>query len=612
MTLAAVGLALAQLMFRGWLCLRGWFVGDDFAFIGHANTMPLWSHEYLIKDYNSHFMPGAFLVVRVLNALWPLNFVPVAILSIALMAAIDVAVFALARELFGLRPAILLPFAAFLFTPLTLPSFLWWSAALNQLPQQLAMASAFFLHARYLRTGRLRYGLGGVGCVVGGLAFSEKTILVIPLLVAFTLLFCVDGGLFARVRSELRQHRSVWISYSVLAVAFLSYYALAVPTPARAEPTVANLLPLGANVVGHAVLPALVGGPWTWLRINSNGAVANPNSALLWAVTLSAISLMTVTIARTRYAIRGWVLGLGYLLVNVVLLAVSRASVVGALIGSEMRYSTDTALVLVICVSLTMLPLRTDLPGRAVGPTLGSHYAGARDQVLAHELLSLAPWNWRMQLGAGAICAIVASSVFSSVRFETIWAHNDAKPYFSQVRHDLARAKSPLTLADVQVPDQIVWTLVYPWNTTKELLAAMRPHPRFLGVGQTTSALYVPDGSGALRVAAVVGTVNTPGPGSGCGWRVTSAGRTIPLRTPTAPWTWTVRVGFLASKASHATLTAGDTTVDVSVKAGLNVVYFVSTGAVAGVRVAGLTTGTALCTDDIQVGTPVPIAGTHP
>ena len=404
----------------------------------------------------------------------------------------------------------------------------------------------------------------------------------------------------------------IWASYAVIGIAYLTYYALAVPTPARAKPTVANLLPLGANVAGHAVLPALLGGPWTWLGINSNGAVANPNSALLWAVTLAALALVFVTITRTRYAIRGWVLGLGYLLVNIMLLAVSRASVVGALIGSEMRYSTDTALVLVISITLTMLPLRAGFPGQQVGPTLGTQYASVRDQVAGHELLTLAPRTWRAQLGAGVVCAIVASSVLSSVRFERIWADNAAKPYFAQVRHDLAHAKGPLTLADVQVPDQIVWTLVYPWNTTRQLFAGMSPRPRFLGVGQSTSALYLPDGTGTLRAAAVVGNVNAPGPETGCGWRVTSAGRTIPLRAPTAPWTWTVRVGFLASRASQATLTAGDTAVHVPVQAGLNVVYFISTGAVAAVRIAGLSAGTALCTDDIQVGSPVPIAGTHP
>lgn len=609
---AAIALAVAQLSFRGWLCLRGWFVGDDFAFIGHANTMPLWSHEYLIKDYNSHFMPGAFLLVRGFNDLWPMNFVPVAIMSIVLMAAIDAVVFALLRELFTLRPAIVLPFAVFLFTPLTLPSFLWWAAALNQLPQQLAMASAFLLHARYLRTGRLRSGLGGVACVVGGLAFSEKTILVIPLLAGFTLLFCGDGGLLHRIRSELGNHLKVWLPYAVLGLAFLTYYVLAVPTPARAKPTVANLLPLGANVAGHAVFPALLGGPWTWLGINSNGAVANPNSALLWAVLLAVVALASITIARTRYAIRGWALGLAYLLVNVVLLGVSRASVVGALIGSEMRYSTDLALVLVVSISLTMLPLSTGLADPAAIRATGGQYLSIRDQVGNHELVMLAPRSWRSQLGVAAVCLLVASSVVSSLAFEKIWAHNDAKPYFAQVRHDLTKAHSQLTLADVQVPDQVVWTLVYPWNTTKELFAGLTPHPRFLALGQSTSALYVPDDSGALRAAAVTGSVNAPGPETGCGWRVTSAGRTIPLRTPTAAWTWTVRVGFLATHASRATVTAGRTTVDVSIKAGLNVVYFLSVGVVSGVRISGLATNTALCTDDIQVGAPVPIAGTHP
>ncbi len=144
--IVAALLLVAQTAIRAWLGYRGYFFLDDFAFTSRAAKYSLTDlHDYLLQSYNSHLMPGAFAQIWILTKMWPLNFTAVMTVSVVLQVLLGALFYCLLRELFGTRPAILVPFAVFLFTPITLPAFEWWAAALNQLPQQLAMVAALFV-----------------------------------------------------------------------------------------------------------------------------------------------------------------------------------------------------------------------------------------------------------------------------------------------------------------------------------------------------------------------------------------------------------------------------------------------------------------------------------
>ena len=105
--LAAGAILLLQVLLRGWTCLRGYFYLDDFVFTGRAMEHPLWSPEYLLEPYNSHVMPGAYVWAWVTTHAFPLGWVPVALVMLALQALVSYLLYRLLVEVFGHRPAIL-------------------------------------------------------------------------------------------------------------------------------------------------------------------------------------------------------------------------------------------------------------------------------------------------------------------------------------------------------------------------------------------------------------------------------------------------------------------------------------------------------------------------
>ena len=90
-----------------------------------------------------------------------------------------------------------------LFTPLGIPGFAWWAAALNSLPMLAAMAWVCADAILLVRTGNQRYAITGILVFFGGLLFFEKAA-VIPF-VAFTI-----TALLAHVTGDASALRTVW------------------------------------------------------------------------------------------------------------------------------------------------------------------------------------------------------------------------------------------------------------------------------------------------------------------------------------------------------------------------------------------------------------------
>jgi len=161
------------------------------------------------------------------------------------------------------------------------------------------------------------------------------------------------------------------------------------------------------------------------------------------------------------------------------------------------------------------------------------------------------------------------------------------------------------------VPQSILLFMLYPRNLTSHLFNAYSPRPKYLNPGASTPALYVPDDSGHLRLSRILGFTNQRRPGI-CGWRVDADPVSIPLERTTLDWLWTIRVDYIATADSTTTMTAGKTTTPVHLRAGLNSIYVMGNGRIASVDFWGLSGGASLCTNDVTVGTPAPIANTHP
>jgi hypothetical protein len=605
--LVGYALIVFQAVLRGWSKFGGWFLIDDLAFIGRAQTMDVWSADYLFEGWLGHLMPGAFALVALLTRADPWNYVPVAVVDLVAQAVLGLLLLRLLTNLFGRRPAVLVPFTVFVLSPMTLPAFLWWAASLNQLWGQIAMALVLLAHLRYHRTGRLRAGLAGVIALVGGLLFSEKVILMVPVVFLFSLLWFTPGPPVARLRLALSRSRAVWAAYAAVGLGYSVLYVVTARTPGTDDASLTIAVETAGTGLVRAVLPALIGGPLRWQQVGAGG-VAAPSDGFTVLAMVVVVLLVVFSVYRRARAVFGWVVVIGYVAVNATLLGVTRATIIGPLIGAEYRYHTDELLVIVVFGSLTLLPV------------VGSFALGPFQRLVPRRPLP----SWAEKASSedrrrvevvvsGSLAVVVAvMSTLSTVRFDPLWRSDVGRDYFATVERDIARAGEPVTILDTAVPPEVQNPLMAPRNSTSFLFAGMTPTPRFLEEGNPAAEVfYIPDEDGHLRIGRVEGFRNEPGPVDGCGWQVRREPVTIPLDLTTVNWVWTARIGYLASLDADAVVTMGETSTPVHVTAGAHTLYLVGRGAIGEVTISGLTYGT-LCTDDIEVGFTNPVPGTGP
>jgi hypothetical protein len=159
---AAAALILVQLVVRAVLAFRGYFYWDDLILIGRAGTHGLLSSSYLFDDHDGHVMPAAFLVAGAITRLAPLNWAGPAISLVVLQLLASLALLRALHVILGWRPVLLVPLTFALFTPLGVPGFAWWAAALNSLPMLAALAWVCADAIMLVRTRDQRYALTGV------------------------------------------------------------------------------------------------------------------------------------------------------------------------------------------------------------------------------------------------------------------------------------------------------------------------------------------------------------------------------------------------------------------------------------------------------------------
>ena len=142
-------------------------------------------------------MPAAFLVAGAITRLVPLNWVGPAISLVVLQLLASLALLRSLYVILGWRPVLLVPLTFALFTPLGVPGFAWWAAALNSLPMLAALAWVCADAILLVRTGNRRYAATGVLAYLGGLLFFEKAAVIPFVAFAVAALLC---------------HRSQWRS----------------------------------------------------------------------------------------------------------------------------------------------------------------------------------------------------------------------------------------------------------------------------------------------------------------------------------------------------------------------------------------------------------------
>jgi len=610
LVLVAAALTAGQLALRAWIGYQGYFSLDDFVFYTKAAELPPYSPHLLFDAYNGHLMPGAMLWAWAVTRAVPLGFGLVMTTCLVLQAAVDVAFLVLLRRLFGNRMAVLLPYALFLFTTISLPATLWWAAALNQLPQQLFTILALIAHLSFVRTHKARPLVLAVLSLLGGLAFSEKTAFAAVLMAAVTWLFCTPGSLGTSLVAAVRRHWVAWTAYTAVLLPYLVYYQREVSTPVRDGAGARQAVDLFDVMLRRAILPGLIGGPWTWEPIGWVDSLANPPvlAQVLAAVVVGVF--VVATIKRRVNAYRAWLLAGAYLLLVFVVLLITRVQVTGvAAVGAEYRYYTDFALVAALTAGLATLRTRPEVVAGGNGqPVLG------RIRPLTETPLETgvpAPF-----VAGLVVAALAASSAYSAYTFGERWRDNQAKPYLANARQAIGKVGLGAVIYDGPVPSEVVWRLLWPANLPTHLLGPLGLNAKPMAEGVATRRLLEFSQQGRLQDSRVSGPYSTPGQSFECGWRVPAEPTRIPLESKLFFWNWVAQFDLVVRNDTMLTIRAGKTRAQVPVKAGQRRLYLGVSGEIdslvveraAGGPAGGPAGGADVCVKSVVVGLPQPAA----
>lgn len=576
---SALALIALHLVVRAVLAFGGYFYWDDLILVGRAGTQSLLSPEYLFDDHDGHVMPGAFLVAGAITRLSPLEWVGPAISLLILAALASLALLRVLHVILGWRPVLLAPLTFALFTPLAVPGFAWWAAALNSLPMLAALAWVCADAILLVSTGDRRYALTGALAYFGGLLFFEKSA-IIPF-VAFTVaaLYCYVTGT-GTVREVWHRGVRLWTVCLALTAAWVGVYLLVVDQQ-RWSFDLAMTWDLLWRSITHGIVPGLVGGPWDWQRWAPASPWATPATTVMilgWAVLAGVVA---VTVVRKQRLGPVWLAALGYAVACQVPIYLMRSSRFTALeLAQTMRYLPDLVVVLALLAAVGLCA-----PNR---PRSGWLDASAVRSAAAVVLA----------------VAFVVSSLYSTATFLTSWRDNPAQSYLQNARTALAQAhaSSDAPMLDQEVDPLVLQRVAWPENLASHMFALLEDRPEF---SSATTELRMLDAEGRL-VEANVSWVRSirPGPAPQCGYLVQpDFPAQLPLDGPLLPADWTVEINYLANSngSMMLSLSQGDE-VKVPVRPGLNRVYVRLPGAGDAITVRAVTAALSVCVASGPVG----------
>ena len=570
---AAVALIGLHLLLRAALAFGGYFYWDDLIIVGRAGTQPLLSVGYLFSDHDGHVMPAAFLLGGVLTRLAPLVWFWPALSLLVLQLTASLALLRTLHIILGWRPVLLLPLVFALFTPLTVPSFAWWAAALNYLPMLAALAWVCGDAVLLVRTGNRRYAVTGVLAYFAGLLFFEKAA-VIPV-IAFTiaaLLLHVSGRAGA-VREVWRAGRSLWFPALALTGAWAALY-LVVVDQKRWSGDLSMTWDLLRRAVTHGIVPGLAGGPWQWQRWAPASPWAVPPPAAMAAGWIALAAVLVVSALRKRRIGAVWLVALGYAVACQVPIYLMRSSAFTALeLAQTLRYLADLAWVLALLAAVGLCA-----PNRA-----GSQWLNGSAR--------------RTALTGVVTVAFVASSLVSTRTFLTSWQDNPTKSYLQTAVGSLAQARADSTspMLDQEVDPMILQRVVGPASLASHMFALITDRPEF---DRSTDRLRMLDNIGRVVDADVTWVRRSvAGPRPQCGYFVGSDDTVrMPLDGPLLPSEWTAEINYLANTEGSVvmSLPVGPET-KVALKPGLHRVFVRLSGAGDAITVRAATAALTVC-----------------
>jgi hypothetical protein len=443
---AVVAVAAVQAIVLGLLARRGSWLSDDLDFLvqGGKGFAP----RDLLVPVNDHIAPGLRFVYAVFAHLDPLNYDLTVAWRVLMQAlAIGLMGFLLLR-LLGNSWWVVTGTALYALAPVSMPSFMSLSSAVNNLPAHVF--GLLVLHATLdWYSGRRRRAIAyGPLAVLISLACWEKSGLILATALALALYLRK-----APLRQWLRQSWPLGASFGVPIVAFGILY-LTHGDPSKGKlPGFGDLLELLARSFAVPV-EALAGGPWRWQSLGTPFGLADaPSGAAVAGVVVLGFLLLAAW--RTdRRALLLWGSLLVYVLTTWLLVSYGRFESFGGVFPLHYHYWSDISIPLTLAVVLT---------ARSVRPRV----AVAR----------LAP-------AAVAVCLVAwtAGVVVSGAGFAQNWGRNPARDYFANVTAGLDDAGPSVNLWDVSMPTTIS-TILSDDNRLSPVLRTAKIRFRLQGPG---------------------------------------------------------------------------------------------------------------------------------
>ncbi|MFE5478243.1 hypothetical protein ACFQ9R_21240 [Nocardia sp. NPDC056541] len=605
--LVATALIVAQLVLRGWVAASGFFYWDDFLLIGRVSSQPVFSTELLFTSHDGHVMPLAFVLTWLVTEVAPLNWAAAVVVLIGLQLLASLAVLRLLIVLLGVRTRLLGPLAFYLFVPLTVPAFAWWSAAVNALPLQIALAWVSADAVLLVRTGRRRYAVSGAAVFAVALLFFEKSVVVLPVAFAVAVLAAhVTGG---SVQKAARRGGALWTAGGAVLLTWSACFLLVIQRP-RGLSAPEHPGSLWSRALSDGLVPALFGGPWRWERWQPATPWADSPSLLVALSWLSLILFAAWTIRTRCRVIAIWVSAAGYAVLTIapVVLLRDGPSTAGLLLQS-VRYFADFAVIATVALALITLAPRRRRSSSAFGSNEPAHrrIPADIDPARARTVSGSAPvavgrdGRARQAVGISAIIVFLASSVYSTITFTRSWEPSPARTYVSGVRAALPGAADAALLPQ-EVPWNVLNPLAFPENMTDRVFAPIATPTTF---ALSTPRLRMITDEGAVVDAQVWwNRAIVEGPEPRCGYRVHgTAGANLPLDGPMQIRDWTAQVNYNAERDGRIALSfEGETETIADVRAGLNTVYVRLLGGGDTLRIRSLDERQSLCVGAGPVG----------
>ncbi|KRE96135.1 hypothetical protein ASG76_03570 [Nocardioides sp. Soil774] len=567
---------MVQLAFRAWAAWSSWYSTDDLGFLRESDRGSQWS--YLMEPYNGHLMPGGKLVYWAIGSVGAAQWWPAVVFLVIGQAVASTACLWMLVTLFERRWAIVPPFAMYLFLSLSMPAYVWLVAATQQLPLQIVLSLGVGSWVRYLRGEGRRWLLATLTALAVGMVFREKVMLVLPILLFLSLFYFTEGGIRRRLSGLRRQAVGMLLIVALGAVYVVTYLDR---VPSQASPVTPRVAgELAGTLLGSTLVAGLVGGPWQWRTTSSTNSFANPPEWAVGAAWLVSGVVILYILLRRRRSWPALLLFSGYVAGTYLLVLSARGSDFGASLGVDTRYLSDIPIVLCLCLALAT----ARLPG-----------APGSSKVRESELVAQAP----VWLVAALLGSLVIGGVASSVAYVRPWHSSAAHDFFDRFDRELA-ARGEVDLADRVLPEPVMSHFFAPSNTLSFLAPLSTGGARF---PDSSSSLFVVDDDGALRPAKIERVLAArTGDVAGCGWRVAEDGASVPLASRAPDDRWWVRIAYLATAPTTATVTLGDTSFEVSLRSGLNDLFLRVEDTFDSVRIDGLEPGVTVCVDTIEVG----------